>query len=192
MQSIEALGDSGGYFDLFLIHWPVPGCFVETYKELEVLHEEGKLKCLGLSNFSPSEYADLMAEGNGIRVAPVVNQFEVSPFMYRPNVVSYFQERGVLVSSSKALHRGESFDNAQLEMISRKHSVSPAQVVLRWGLQKGLVVVAKTAKRRRMKENRDILHFVLSEDDMTTLNGLTSAEDVVKREKLEKERKLPM
>lgn len=190
LQSIEHFE---GYIDLFLIHWPVPGYFVDTYKELEVLHTEGKLKHLGMSNFSPAEYEELMSKENNISVPPAVNQFEVSPFMYRPRDVSYFQERGILVSSSKSLHRGgECLNNHELKSISEKYSVSPAQVMLRWGVEKKLIVVCKTATPKRMKENRDIFGFTLTQVDMQILDGLTTDEDVAKREQLEKERKLQM
>lgn len=176
-----------------MVHWPVPGSFVETYKELELLQKEGKLRHLGLSNFSPAEYEELMSKDNDISVHPVVNQFEVSPFMFRPRDVAYFQRRGVLLSSSKSLHRGgECFNNPQLKAISENHSVTPAQVMLRWGIQKGLIVVCKTSTPQRMVENRDLFDFALSEQEMKVLDGLTTEEDVAKREQLERERKLQM
>mmetsp|Transcript_22072 Transcript_22072/g.46564 ORF Transcript_22072/g.46564 Transcript_22072/m.46564 type:complete len:292 (+) Transcript_22072:171-1046(+) len=191
LQSLELLGLE--YLDLFLIHWPVPECFVETYKELELLHREGKLKHLGISNFSPSEYEELMSKENNITIPPVVNQFEVSPFMYRPKDVGYFQERAVLVCSGKSLHRaGECLNNQQLVEIAKQHSVTPAQVMLRWGLNKGLVVLCKTATPKRMVENRDLFGFSLNEGEMAVLDGFTTEEDVMKRELLEKERKLQM
>jgi len=134
-----------------------------------------------------------MAKENNIKVLPAVNQFEVSPFMYRPNDVSYFQERGILVSSSKSLHRGgECLENEQLNEIASNHSVTPAQVMLRWGIQKGFIVVCKTSNIERMVENRALFHFALSDEEMEVLDGLTSAEDVKAREELEKERKLQM
>ena len=190
-QSIADL-NFGGYYDLFLIHWPVPNHFVDTYRELELLHEEGKIRHLGLSNFSPAEYEELMTPHNNIRVSPVVNQFEVSPFMYRPRDVEYFQQRGVLVSSSKALHRGEGFDNPTIIDISKRHNVTAAQVVLRWGIQKGLIVVAKTSNLSRMVENRDILRFTLGRKEMAMLDAITTPKDVCEREMLEKERKIQM
>ena len=190
LQSIDAL-DYGTYIDLYLIHWPVPNYFIDTYKELEILHKEEKIKHIGISNFTPSEYEILMAKENNIKIPPVVNQFEVSPFMYRPFDVSYFQERGILVSSSKSLHRGgECLENKQLNEIAKNHSVTPAQVMLRWGIQKGFIVVCKTSNAERMIENRSLFHFTLSDDEMEVLDGLTSAEDA--REELEKERKLQM
>jgi diketogulonate reductase-like aldo/keto reductase len=191
-RSIDAI-DFGDYIDLYLIHWPVPGCFVDTYKELELLHHEGKLKHLGLSNFIPAEYEELLSIENNITVLPIVNQFEVSPFMYRPYDVSYFQQRGVLVSSSKSLNRaGECFTNITLQEIAQNHCVAPAQVMLRWGIQKGLIVTCKSSSLTRMVENRKIFHFVLSDEEMTVLDGLTTEDDVTKRTELEKERKLQM
>ena len=180
----------GTYYDLFLIHWPVPNYIVETYRELESLQGEKKIRHIGLSNFSPAEYEELIS--NNISVPPVVNQFEVSPFMYRPRDVEYFQCKGVLVSSSKALHRGEGFDHEIIEIISKRHNITAAQVVLRWGLQKGLIVVAKTSNFDRMVENRDILHFSLGQDEMAQLDSITSEKDVSDREMLEKERKTQM
>ena len=128
-----------------------------------------------------------------ISVRPAVNQFEVSPFMYRPRDVSYFQQKGMLVSSSKSLHRaGECLNDRRLLEISRARSVTPAQIMLRWGIQKGLVVVSKTSTPERMAENIDLYGFVLSEDEMRTLDGLTTEEDVAERQRLEEERKLQM
>jgi diketogulonate reductase-like aldo/keto reductase len=95
-KSLVAFG-FGGYFDLMLVHWPVPGHYVETYKELECLKREGKVRSIGISNFSPSEYEVLEQSGKTVR--PAVNQFEVSPFMFRKDDVKYLQDRGVLVSA---------------------------------------------------------------------------------------------
>ncbi|KAL3782864.1 hypothetical protein HJC23_008858 [Cyclotella cryptica] len=197
-----ALLDFGGYYDLFLVHWPVPGCFIDTYKELEMLHNEGYLKNLGLSNFAPEEYDELMSTANNISVPPVVNQFEVSPFMYRADLLSFFENKGLLVSSSKSLHRGEGFDNSIIKNLSQKYRdtkrgclrirPTPAQIILRWGVQKGIIVVAKTATPSRMIENQDIQKISLSEEEMAMLDGLTSTDDVEKRKNLERERKLQL
>lgn len=166
---------------------------MDTYKELEMLQKEGKVKQLGLSNFSPLEYEALMSKENNITIPPAVNQFEVSPFMYRPGDVSYFQKRGLIVSSSKSLHRaGECLDNKHLTKIARKHSVTTAQIMLRWGVQRGLVVVCKTATPVRMAENRCIFDFTLSDEEIAALDELTAREDVTKREQLEEERKLQL
>ena len=162
---------------------------MDTYKELEILHGEGYLRNLGLSNFSPQEYEELMAKENNITIPPVVNQFEVSPFMYRPELVSYFQKKGVLVSSSKALHRGGGFNESVVQKLSEKYHVTPAQILIRWGFQKSLIVVTKTATPSRMLENRDVFSFSMDDDEIKRLDSLTTSDDVAKREQLEVERK---
>jgi diketogulonate reductase-like aldo/keto reductase len=192
LASLEALGgathDPNPYWDLFLIHWPVPGYYIETYKELEELCKEGKLKSLGISNFSPAEYDALVQ--SGITVLPAVQQMEVSPVMYRPRTLNFFQNTAnVLVSASKALNRGSAWNALPLQQLAAVHAVSPAQIMLRWAIQKGLIVVTKTATLERMSENRNLWHFFLSHDEMNMLDALTTEEVIQQREALEEERK---
>ena len=183
--SVERSLDEVGcdYFDLFLVHWPVPGFFVEAYKELEDLAAEGKLRAIGMSNFTPEEYEELVR--GGITITPAVNQFEVSPVMYRREYIEYFQKKGVVVFAHKALHRGASLDLQLVAYLATKHAVTPAQIMLRWGLQKGLVLAAKTSNADRIHENRAITSFALDKGDMTLLDSLTSEEDIRAREKHE-------
>ena len=169
----------GDYFDAFLIHWPVPGCFVDAYKELEDLYKEGRLRAIGLSNFSVEEYTTLVE--SGIQVPPSMNQMEVSPVMYRKEMIDYFQSRDILVCAYKPLNRGGALDRPAITKLATKYAVSPAQIMLRWGVQKGLVVAAKTSTASRMPENRALMHFQLSKDDMLILDALTTAEDLRKR-----------
>lgn len=176
-----------GAIDLVLIHWPVPGHFVDAYRELELLVQEGKLKAIGLSNFGPREYEELVAAG--ISVLPVVNQTEINPAMNRPDLIEYFQERNIAVAASKALSRGSVLSAKPVQDIAKRYSVTPAQVVLRWSLQKGLIVVAKTSNATRMQENRSIFRFRLSDEDERSLDLLTFESAVQKREALEAERK---
>lgn len=124
----------------------------------------------------------------GIEVLPIVNQFEVSPAMFRPKLIEYFQEKKVLVSASKSLHRGSSFSQGVVDIAGRHHT-TPAQVFLRWGMQKGLIVVAKTSKKIRMVENRSLFTFSLDEGDMAHLDQMTTADQIREREELEEKRK---
>uniref|UniRef100_A0A7S4WCK1 NADP-dependent oxidoreductase domain-containing protein n=2 Tax=Ditylum brightwellii TaxID=49249 RepID=A0A7S4WCK1_9STRA len=182
-------GDDGGcYIDLLLVHWPVPGYHVETYKELELMCKEGTIRSIGLSNYKEKDFNELV-ESN-ITIQPVVNQFEISPFMYRPSLAEYFQRKGVSVSASKGIGRGECFDKAPIQKLSTKYSKSPAQIMLRWGLQKNFCVVAKTATPSRMRENRSILDYYLEDEDMIILDSLTSKEDVKKRDERELQSKI--
>ncbi|KAL3800966.1 LOW QUALITY PROTEIN: hypothetical protein ACHAW5_006699 [Stephanodiscus triporus] len=153
-----------------------------------MLHKEGELRHLGLSNFPPWEYEELMSVRNSISIPPIVNQFEVSPFMYRPRDVVYFQEGVLLFQISQS--SGCSLANQTLREISRKQSFSPAQIMIRWGIRKSFTVACKTSSPERMAKNRGLFHFALSKEEINITDGLTTAEDVAKREQLEKERKL--
>jgi diketogulonate reductase-like aldo/keto reductase len=193
-QSVEkslAEMDCGGYFDLFYIHWPVPGHFVDTYKELQDLYKMGKILSIGLSNFGPEEY-EVILQDKGITIPPAVNQIEISPFMYRRAIIEYFQERNILMAASKALHRAGQLNSGIVKEIADSRSVAPAQVMLRWGLQKRLIVAAKTSNALRMQENRDVLLFSLSDNEMGLLDSLTTQEDISKREELEDGRRKGM
>jgi diketogulonate reductase-like aldo/keto reductase len=176
------------YIDLMYVHWPVPSHFVETYKVLQEFHRNGQIRNLGISNFGISEFEELMAS-DGITMIPAVNQIEISPFMYRPRTVEYFQDRGVVMVASKALHRACGLDDAIIQSISTKHNVTAAQVLIRWGIQKGLVVVAKTSNFQRMAENRSAFGFSLTSEEMTELDSLTTEDQILVREQLEVERK---
>lgn len=113
----------------------------------------------------------------------MVNQIEVSPVLYRKDVIDYFESKGVLISAFKPLNRAKCFDRPPIPQLAAKYSKTPAQIMLRWGFQKGLIVVSKTSSR--MKENRDIVDFSLTNDEMLQLDALTTPECVGKREKHE-------
>ena len=178
------------YFDLFLIHWPVPGCFCEAYKELESLFKEGRLRALGVSNFDQQEYEELLR--SGIEVPVTCNQLEVSPVMYRKTLVDYFHERNVVVAAYKPLQRGGALKNELILEIAERYRVTPAQVMIRWGLQKGLLVASKSSSVVRMMENRNVFHFQLRDDDIGKLDALTSQDALGQREEHEKMRKTSM
>jgi diketogulonate reductase-like aldo/keto reductase len=177
--------DCDGYIDILYVHWPVPGHFIDTYKELQDLCREEKIKSIGVSIFGIPEYEELLG-CKDITVHPTVNQMEVSPFLYWPKTITYFQDRNIQVAASQALHRGTGIDEGIVKSTADSHDgVTLAQVMLRWSFQKRLIVVAKTANAERMEENRDILHFSLTEEEMMQLDSLTSEEDIRKREELE-------
>jgi diketogulonate reductase-like aldo/keto reductase len=184
-------GDASNYYlDLCYIHWPVPEKFVQTYLELQDMLHEGKIKAIGLSNFSLDDYEELGSHQPAIAIRPVINQIEVSPFMYRPRTIEYFQQQASMpVAASKALFRSAASNHPLLQHISVSHTVTPAQVLLRWSFQKDLVVLTKTSNAKRMKENRDILQFSLSPEEMAQLDTLTSDEDIRQRQVLEEQRK---
>jgi diketogulonate reductase-like aldo/keto reductase len=176
------------YLDICYIHWPVPGHFVETYRELQILLEEGKIRHIGLSNFTIAEYQLLMAS-QGINVKPLIHQMEVSPFMYRRELIEYFQNQEILVAASKALHRATLNEESTVKSIADHHGVTCAQVLLRWSLQKGLMPLSKTSKLERMHENRAVYSFALTSLDMSKLDAMTQESSIKSREQREVESK---
>ena len=143
-----------------------------------------------------------------IIVKPIINQMEVSCFMYRPKIVNYFQSHaGILVASSKSLHRGTNWDTCDVlqTIVKNKNkeqnnndstgivstlTITPAQILLRWCYQKNMIVISKTSSKRRMKdENRNIFHFALSDAEMKLLDSITTIEAIEERNKLEIVRK---
>jgi len=115
-----------GYLDLYYIHWPVPGHHIATYKELEKLQLQGKIRSIGLSNYTPNEYQELVEAEMLIR--PVVNQLEVSPVMYRPDLIEYFHSRDIVVVAFKALNRGELTSRNTIVDIAKVYNKTPAQI----------------------------------------------------------------
>lgn len=184
-RSLQVVGCE--YFDLYLVHWPVPGHFVDAYKVLEQMYFKGKLKSVGLSNFSPEDYEELLK--NSITIQPSVNQIEASPMMYRQEWVSYFQSKGIIVYAHKSLNRATGLEASVLLRLAAKYFVTSAQIMLRWGLQKGFVLATKTSERRHMDENRDILNFTIADDDMAELDSLTTEQDIKNRAEIENSRK---
>ena len=113
-----------------------------------------------------------------VSILPVVNQMQVSPFMYRPQLIESFTKRGIQVASHKSIHRGEFLDNDVIQSLASKYSKSPAQIMIKWGLQKNFIVISKTSSLDRMKQNRDIFDFSLSSEDVGKLDNLTDEEEV--------------
>ena len=176
------------YIDVIYIHWPVPGYFVETYKVLQWFYFQREVRNIGISNFGVAEYEELMT-ATGITVPPAVNQIEISPFMYRAKTIEYFQSCGIVMVASKALHRASGMEEGAVSSIAAKHSATPAQILIRWGIQKGFVVLSKTSNPHRMAENRAVLDICLDEDDIATLDSLTTQEQILAREELEVHRR---
>ncbi|KAG7355474.1 glyoxal reductase [Nitzschia inconspicua] len=178
------------YLDICYVHWPVPEHFVETYKELQLLQNEGKIRYLGISNFNVEEYERLTGS-DGVSIKPLIHQFEISPFMYRPERIKYFQDKGILLAASKALHRATDLDKgvSAVGAIADNHGISAAQVLLRWSLQKGFMPLSKTSKLDRMRQNRDIFGLNLSKSEIEILDSLTEDSSIRSREERELESK---
>jgi len=171
------------YLDMYLIHWPVPrSCHIKAYGVLQDLHREGRIRCIGVSNYSVEDYLELkehyegeVATGSGGEfVKPYVNQIEINPFLYRRDTINFFKEEGILLQSYRSLRDGKSMDHPTLQRIGRSHAKTPAQILGRWCVQKDVAYTAKSVRRERMIENADVFNFFLTEDEMDELDSLTN------------------
>ncbi|AGI87011.1 aldo/keto reductase [Streptomyces albidoflavus] len=169
-QSLDRLGLD--YVDLYLIHWPVPsaGRYVETYRALERIHAEGRARVIGVSNFLREHLDRLAAETD---VVPAVNQIELHPQHQQAAARALHAERGIVTEAWSPLGSGRGLlDGPAVAAVARKHGKSPGQVVLRWHLQLGHVVVPKSAHPGRIAENADVFDFSLDASDMAAFAAL--------------------
>ncbi|KAA0122991.1 aldo/keto reductase [Methylobacterium sp. P1-11] len=168
-ESLQRLGLP--YVDLYLIHWPCPQrrLFVETWKTLIQLREEGRAKSIGVSNFTPEHIATLVGETG---VAPAVNQIELHPRFQRKAPRADDSRHGIVTESWSPLGQGKELNDPVIGAIAKAHEKSPAQVVLRWQVQIGCVAIPKTARPERILENIALFDFELGADEMERIAAL--------------------
>ncbi|GAA0477596.1 aldo/keto reductase [Streptomyces olivaceiscleroticus] len=162
------------YVDLYLIHWPLPArdTYVDTYKAFEKIQADGRAKAIGVSNFQPPHLQRLLNETS---VVPAVNQIELHPELQQAESRAFHAEHEIATEAWSPLGQGKGLlENATIGKLAEKHGKTPAQVVLRWHLQLGNVVIPKSATPSRIKENFDVFGFELDADDMQALAGLNA------------------
>jgi 2,5-diketo-D-gluconate reductase A len=164
------------YIDLYLIHQPLGDVYGE-WRAMEELYQQGKVRAIGVSNFPPDRIMDLMIHNN---ITPAVNQIEVNPFQQQIDTQKFLQDNSVQVEAWAPFAEGRNniFQNESLLSIAAKHQKSVAQVILRWLVQRGIIVLAKSTRKERMIENISVFDFELSAEDMaamTTLDTKTSS-----------------
>jgi methylglyoxal/glyoxal reductase len=157
------------YIDLYLIHWPVKGKYKETWKALEKLYEDGLVKAIGVSNFQVHHLKDLLADA---KVKPVVNQVEFHPYLTQKELLAYCNEENIQLEAWSPLMQGEVVRVDVIKELAEKYGKTPAQIVLRWDLQHGVVTIPKSVKEHRIRENADVFDFELSQEDMDKLDAL--------------------
>ncbi|MCE5057375.1 aldo/keto reductase [Mammaliicoccus sciuri] len=164
------------YIDMYLIHWPCPedGLFIETYKALETLYKEGKIKAIGVCNFKEHHLDQLLAE---TEVVPAVNQVEFHPLFNQKALQAYCESKGIkLMAWSPLMRGGEWLNNADLQSIADQYNKTVAQVIIKWHLQQGRLVIPKSQNDNRIRENFDVFDFELSDEDLAKIDQLNTDE----------------
>lgn len=157
------------YVDLYLIHWPVPGCYLSTWKELEKIQQSGRALSIGVSNFEIHHLEELAKISD---VVPAVNQIECHPLCYPKELIDYCQSRGIQIQAYAPLARGAYLDNDVMCVLGTKYGRTPAQIGLRWAVQKGISVIPKSSHPDRIQSNSQIFDFTIEQEDMDILDTL--------------------
>lgn len=163
-----------GYIDLYLIHWPLPmeGKFTQAWKALEKLYNDKRVRSIGVSNFKPQHLDELLKEAETV---PSVNQIELHPMLQQKETRAYCAEHGIEIESYSPLMRGgEGLEHPVIVDLANKHSKTPAQVILRWHVQSGFIVIPKSVTPKRIRENLALFDFELSENDIGLIESMDS------------------
>ncbi|RKD73478.1 diketogulonate reductase-like aldo/keto reductase [Sinobaca qinghaiensis] len=173
-ESLERLGMD--YVDLYLIHWPTPEFddYVDTYKAMEKLYNDGKVKAIGVCNFDVDHLQRILDECD---VKPVLNQIECHPYLAQKEVKEFCAKHDIFVEAwSPLMQGGDVLKDEAVQSIAKEHSKTPAQVVLRWHLQNNTIVIPKSVTPSRIEENFDVFDFELSSEEMQKINELDRGE----------------
>jgi len=172
-KSLERLGT--GNVDLYLIHWPLPSrnLFLDTWRAFERIREEGGARSIGVSNFRVEDLERIEAEAER---RPTVNQIELHPRLQQAELRAWHADHDIVTEAWSPLAQGELLEDGTIETVAAHHDRTPAQVILRWHLQVGNVVIPKSVTAERIRENFEVFDFELSEDDMAALERLDIGE----------------
>jgi diketogulonate reductase-like aldo/keto reductase len=160
------------YVDLYLIHWPLPmeGKFTQAWKALEKIYADGRARSIGVSNFKPAHLDTLLVESE---IVPAVNQIELHPMLTQRETRDYCAPHNIIIESYSPIMRGgEILENELISGLAQKYSKTPAQIVLRWHVQNGFIVIPKSVNAERIKENIDLFDFELTEDDVQQIDAM--------------------
>ena len=157
------------YVDLYLIHWPVPQIRGESWKALQKLREQGLARSIGVSNYTIPHLEELLKSSP---LPPAVNQVEFHPFLYQRELLQFCEGRRIQLEAYSPLTRGRRLKHPVIKEIAAKYRKTPAQVLIRWGLQHGLVEIPKSVRPERIRENADVFDFEIGSADMARLDAL--------------------
>jgi len=166
-RSLDELGFD--YLDLYLVHWPVKGKFQDTWRALESLYRRGLVRAIGISNFLKHHVLDLLQTAE---IVPMVNQMEFHPYLVQQDLIDFCTGLGIQYQAWSPLMQGRISEVELLSQLARKYGKDPAQIVLRWSLQKGVATVPKSVTPARILSNVRLFDFELSTEDVKRIDGL--------------------
>jgi len=159
-ESLERLGVD--YVDLYLIHWPVKEKYVESWKKMEEIYKSGKAKAVGISNFNIHHIESILAVSD---LMPAVNQCECSPELTQVELADYCKQKGIQFQPYSPLGQGNTLKEPKIIALAEKYGKTPAQIILRWGFQRGFINIPKSVTKSRIEENSKIFDFELTDED---------------------------
>ncbi|MGH0423338.1 aldo/keto reductase [Bacillus pretiosus] len=157
------------YLDLYLVHWPVEGKYKDTWRALETLYKEDRVRAIGVSNFQIHHLKDVLV---GAEMKPMINQVEYHPRLTQKELQAFCKEQGIQMEAWSPLMQGQLLDNETLQEIADKYDKTTAQIILRWDLQNEVVTIPKSTKAHRIIANADIFNFELTKEDMEKIDVL--------------------
>lgn len=166
-ESLDRLGTN--YVDLYLIHWPVAGCYEKTWQVMEEIYQSGRAKAIGVSNFLIPHLQDILKNGS---IVPAVNQIEYHPYLVQPELVKFCQNQNIQVEAWSPLMQGHIVSVPEIQKIAEKYNKSTAQIGLRWNLQHQVITIPKSITPSRILENTQVFDFELTTEEMDLLDSL--------------------
>jgi diketogulonate reductase-like aldo/keto reductase len=170
-ESLEKLGLD--YLDLYLIHWPVSGKFKDTWRAMEKLYQDGKVRAIGVSNFHVHHLEELIKDA---KIKPAINQIEFHPHLTQEAVLTFCKENDIQMQAWSPLKKGRIFEEPLLVKLAEKYGKTVAQLILRWDLEQGVATIPKTTNKNRMIENADVFDFKLTTEDIEQITNLNRDE----------------
>ncbi|MBN8207735.1 aldo/keto reductase [Bacillus sp. NTK071] len=159
--------------DLYLIHWPVEGKYKQTWKAMEKLYKDGRIRAIGVSNFHPHHLEDLIKDAE---IKPMVNQVEFHPLLNQQELRDYCKQHSIQMEAWSPLAQGKLLDHDVVKQIAEQHGKSTAQVIIRWDLEHEVVTIPKSSNPERIKQNFDVFDFELTKDDIRAIDELNQNE----------------
>lgn len=166
-RSLERLNMD--YVDLYLVHWPIAGKYKDTYRALEKIYADKRVRAIGVSNFHVDHLEDLM---KGATIPPVVNQIELHPQLTRMDIRDYCKKHDIAIQAWAPIGKASYLDDPVLQELAKKHNKTAAQIIIRWDYQNDIITIPKSVHASRQEENADIFDFELSQEDIEKINNL--------------------